>query len=79
MTYEDFDKYIKNYMKIPSIGYTKMTRGEAFYDPMVQVIEYLEANDFIIYIVTGSDRHIVRTVSKSRLNFLIDVKSFEPQ
>jgi phosphoglycolate phosphatase-like HAD superfamily hydrolase len=68
MTYEDFDKYIKNYMKIPSIGYTKMTRGEAFYDPMVQVIEYLEANDFIIYIVTGSDRHIVRTVSKSRLN-----------
>ena len=68
MTYEDFDKYIKNYMKIPSIGYTKMTRGEAFYAPMVQVIEYLEANDFIIYIVTGSDRHIVRTVSKSRLN-----------
>ena len=68
MTYEDFDKYVKNYMKIPSIGYTKMTRGEAFYDPMVQVIEYLEANDFIIYIVTGSDRHIVRTVSKSRLN-----------
>ena len=68
MTYEDFDKYIKNYMKIPSIGYTKMTRGEAFYDPMVQVIEYLEANDFIIYIVTGSDRHIVRTISKSRLN-----------
>ena len=68
MTYEDFDEYVKNYMKIPSIGYTKMTRGEAFYDPMVQVIEYLEANDFIIYIVTGSDRHIVRTVSKSRLN-----------
>ena len=34
---------------------------------MVQVVEYLQANNFIVYIVTGSDRFIVRSVAKTRL------------
>jgi hypothetical protein len=37
-----------------------MTKGEAFYLPMVQIVDYLNANDFKVYIVSGTDRFIVR-------------------
>ena len=39
-----------------------MTRGEGFYKPMVQVVEYLQANGFTVYIVSGTDRLIVRGI-----------------
>ena len=68
MTYEELDNYTKNYMTIDSIGFNNMKRGEEFFEPMVQVIEYLQANDFEIYICSGGDRHIYRTVARSRLN-----------
>ena len=67
MTYEDFDEYIQEYMKLPSVRFTNKNRAEGFYEPMVQVVEYLQANNFIVYIVTGSDRFIVRSVAKTRL------------
>ena len=43
----------------PDIG---MLRGEGWYRPMLQVVEYLQANDFIVYIVSGTDRFIVRGI-----------------
>jgi hypothetical protein len=37
-----------------------MTRGEAFYIPMLEVVEYLLENDFIVYICSGTNRFTVR-------------------
>ena len=68
MTFEQLDKYTKNYMDLPALGFNGMKRGEAFYEPMVELIEYLQANDFQVYLCSGSDRYILRTVAKSRLN-----------
>ena len=45
-----------------------MTRGESFYKPMLQVIEYLKANGFRVYIVSGTDRFITRGVCKGSVN-----------
>ena len=67
MTYEELENYTKDYMKKDSIGFNNMKRGEEFFEPMVQVIEYLQANDFQIYICSGGDRHIYRTLVRSRL------------
>ena len=67
MTFEDLEKYVLNYMKLDSLGFDNMKRGQAFYEPMVQLIEYLQANEFLVYLCSGSDRHILRTVAKSRL------------
>ena len=39
-----------------------MARGGGYYLPMVQVVEYLQANDFSVYIVSGTDRLIVRGI-----------------
>ena len=43
-------------------SYTGMTNGQAFYKPMLEVIDFLQANDFKVYIVSGTDRFIVRGI-----------------
>lgn len=60
-TLEEFDAYIKEYKNTPMNSYENMTLGEAFYVPMLEVIDYLQANDFKVYIVSGTDRLIVRS------------------
>lgn len=60
LTPEEFIDYVKNFAKTEAPGYNGMTRGEAFYKPMLQVVEYLKANDFTVYVVSGTDRFIVR-------------------
>ena len=42
-------------------GFDGMTYAETFYQPMIEVVEYLQANGFKCYIVSGSDRFICRT------------------
>lgn len=60
MTPDEFDAYVKAYRDTPMISYTNMTNGQAFYQPMLQVVEYLQANDFKVYVVSGTDRIITR-------------------
>lgn len=60
MTIDEFYAYVKDYRDQPAQGYNNMTNGEAFYKPMLQVIDYLQANDFNVYIVSGTDRLITR-------------------
>ena len=62
MTMEEFHDYIQEFKKLPMPSYTGMTRGEGFYRPMLQVVDFLEDNDFTVYIVSGTDRFIVRGI-----------------
>ena len=62
LTIEEFNDYIQKFKKQAMPSYTGMTRGEGFYKPMVQVVEYLQANGFTVYIVSGTDRLIVRGI-----------------
>ena len=39
-----------------------MNRGEGFYKPMLEVVDYIEDNNFTVYIVSGTDRFIVRGI-----------------
>lgn len=68
MTTEEFDAYVKAYRDTPMESYTNMTNGEAFYKPMLQVVDYLQANDFTVYIVSGTDRLITRGLAEGVIN-----------
>ena len=61
MTAEEFADYTKNYLKTPVEGFNNLKVGEAFYLPMIEVISYLKANNFKIYLVSGADRDYMRT------------------
>lgn len=68
MTLDEFDKYVKAYRDTATESYTNMTNGQAFYKPMLQVIDYLQANDFKVYVVSGTDRLITRGLCDGVLN-----------
>lgn len=68
MTVDEFEAYIEEFKKQPMPSFDGMTRGEGFYKPMLQVIDYLQANDFTVYIVSGTDRFIVRGIAKGTLD-----------
>ena len=60
MTIAEFDAYVKAYRDQPMNSYSNMTNAQAFYKPMLQVVDYLQANDFKVYIISGTDRLITR-------------------
>ena len=68
MTPDEFDEYVKAYRDQPMNSYTNMTNGQAFYKPMLEVVDYLIANDFSVYIVSGTDRLITRGLAKGIVN-----------
>ena len=65
MSLAEFDAYVKNYAKTPANGFKGMTYGESFYKPMLEVFDYLKANGFTFYVVSGSDRFICRSLTES--------------
>ncbi|MCR5330919.1 MAG: haloacid dehalogenase-like hydrolase [Lachnospiraceae bacterium] len=66
-TPDEFYDYIAEYKKTPMVSYEGMTLGEAFYRPMLQIVEFLEANDFTVFVVSGTDRFIVRGLIKDSM------------
>ena len=62
MTLEEMDAYIQEFKKQDMPSYDGMKRGDGFYLPMLQIVDMLQANDFTVYIISGTDRFIVRSI-----------------
>ena len=62
MTLAEFQGFITEILLRDVDGFEGMKYGEAFYLPMLEVIEYLQDNDFTVYVCSGSDRWICRTL-----------------
>ena len=56
---------IKAYAAKPANGFSGMTYGGSFYKPMLEVFDFLAANGFTYYVVSGSDRFICRALVES--------------
>ena len=67
MSVLDFAHYVRDFADRPSPGFDGMNVGEAFYQPMVQVIDYLQDNGFTVYVCSGSDRLVVRGIVEGGL------------
>ena len=65
MSIPEFDAYVKNFAKKTPNGFEGMTYAESFYKPMLEVFDYLTANNFTFYVVSGSDRFICRALVDS--------------
>ena len=68
MTVEELRKIVREFKDSEAWGFTGMTRGEAYYKPMVELFEKLQANGFTVYIVTATERNIVREVISGTLD-----------
>ena len=62
ITPEELTDYVKAFRSTAADGFSGMTRGEAWYQPMLEVVSFLQDNGFTIYIVTATERNIVRGI-----------------
>lgn len=60
MPISEYYEVVDAYKATEAYGFSGMTRGEAFYKPMLEVVDYLLENDFIVYICSGTNRFTVR-------------------
>ena len=61
MTLTQFADFVTNCLVREADGFEGMTYANTFYLPMIEVVEYLQANGFKVYVCSGSDRFICRT------------------
>ena len=63
MTPGEFRSYVVDFAdQTDVIGFEGMTYGQSFYKPMLEVIEYLKANDFDVWMVSACEREVVRAL-----------------
>ena len=60
MTLPEYTDFVTRFLVHEADGFEGMTYADAYYLPMVEVVDYLRANGFRCYVVSGSDRFIVR-------------------
>ena len=68
MTMEQLAQIVRGFKDSEAWGFTGMKRGEAYYKPMLELFDTLLANDFTVYIVTATERNIVRAVIEGTLD-----------
>ena len=68
MTLNEFADFVTEILLRDVDGFDGMTYGEAFYQPIIEVVEYLQENGFKVYIVSGSDRFICRTLIEGAMD-----------
>lgn len=68
MTIDEFKDYCREFGQSKAEGFKHLKRIDAFYKPMVSLIEFLQANDFTVYIVSGTDRNCVRVIIEDVLD-----------
>ena len=61
MTLTEYADFITRFLVHEADGFEGMTYASAYYLPMAEVVEYLQDSGFKCYIVSGSDRFVVRT------------------
>ncbi len=61
MTLTEYADFITRFLVHEADGFDGMTYAGAYYLPMAEVVDYLVDNGFKCYVVSGSDRFIVRT------------------
>ena len=61
MTLAEFADFVTKQLVREVDGFEGMTYAGSFYLPMIEIVDYLEENDFKVYVCSGSDRFICRT------------------
>jgi phosphoserine phosphatase len=64
VTVEDYDRRVKEFFNEADNPGLKRRYRECGYQPMVELLRYLEANGFATYIASGGDRDFMRPVAQ---------------
>ena len=63
MTDVQFADYVNDFINTEYVkGLSNLKWGTAFYWPMIEVVSYLVANDFVVFLCSGVDRDVCRVL-----------------
>lgn len=63
MTQQEYSAWMAGFMNSEKVvGLSDLTWGTALYWPMIEAVSYLVANDFRVYVCSGTDRDLCRTI-----------------
>ncbi len=64
MTLDEFYAFVRKFMAEDQPGFIGLKRGDAYYLPMLEVIDYLRQNGFTVYVISGTDRFTMRPLTE---------------
>ena len=68
LTADEYADVVRKFKAMEVYGFTGMTYGEAYFQPMVSLVKYLRANDWSVYIVSATYRDAVRVMTEGVLD-----------
>ena len=68
MSIDEYSQYVTDFISKQAIGFEGLTYAKAWYLPMLEVIDYLNKNDFTVYMCSGTDRFLCRALAKDMVN-----------
>ena len=63
-TVEEYQAYVREFLKLPVPGFEGMTYGTRYFVPMVELVKYLAERGFLVYINSGTERIFEREMIK---------------
>ena len=65
MTDVEFSEYVSDFINKEYVtGLSNLKWGTALYWPMIEVVSYLVANDFVVFLCSGVDRDVCRVIAE---------------
>ena len=64
MTLDEFGAFVRKFMAENQPGFIGLKRGDAYYKPMLEVIDYLRRNGFTVYVISGTERLTMRPLTE---------------
>lgn len=68
MTVAELSEVVRAFRDSEAAGFSGLKRGSAYYLPMLELFNALLKNDFTVYIVTATERNIVRELIRGTLD-----------
>ena len=68
MTLGEYKDYATAFIQKEAEGFDGMTYSEAWFLPMTEVVDYLNKNDFTVYICSGTDRFLCRILAEGMVD-----------
>jgi len=65
---EDYIIYMHDFMQQNKNGFQDLKYADSYYKPMMELIDYLQENEFTVYIVSGSERAAMWGAAEGILN-----------
>ena len=68
LTPEAYAEVVRRFKALPARGFSGMTYGEAYFQPMLSLVRYLAEQGYTLYIVSATYRDAVRVMAEGTLD-----------